>query len=94
MKVRHIKNSWVPKLLKVDAIVLYPFVLYAYQYPSARLIRHEMIHVKQIRKLGVFGFYFRYFLEYSKYRIKGYDHYNAYMNISFEKEAYELEDII
>jgi hypothetical protein len=88
MKVKHIRNSKLAKLLKVEAITIYPFIFYSMDIPSKVLKQHEMIHIDQIRKLGWFKFYFKYLLEYTKlyYRLRSSS--MAYFNISFEKEAY------
>ena len=55
-------NHWIPKLLRVNGIVLYPYVLFAKE-PSERLMAHEMIHVEQIQRYGVVMFYLRYLWE-------------------------------
>ena len=54
-------------------------------------IFHEKIHLRQQIELLIVSFYMIYVLEYMFYRIKGMNHYDAYMNISFEKEAYANE---
>ena len=84
-----ILNSFIPKLLKVQAIVLYPFVLYASKNPSATLMNHERIHIDQIKKNGVIKFYAIYLHNYVIFRFQGLNHYSAYKNIPFEVEAYE-----
>lgn len=73
-------------------MVLYPFVLYASSNPGPRLRKHEMVHVQQIRRHGVVPFYLRYVLEYLWLRARGYGHHAAYRGISFEKEAFSLEN--
>lgn len=50
---------------------------------------HEQVHLKQIKREGVFRFYTRYLLEYFKGRKNGLTHYQAYRNISYEREAYD-----
>jgi hypothetical protein len=87
-----IKNSRIAKILKVDGIVLYPFILFAKKDPGTVLMKHEMIHVEQIKQSGLFKFYFSYLLQYVQFRFKGLDHNHAYRFISFEKEAYEKEN--
>lgn len=82
----------IARLLGVGGIVIYPFVLFAEQRPSEQLFNHEMIHVEQIRKIGILLFYFYYLKEYATNRIKGLSHYEAYMAISYEKEAYQNEN--
>lgn len=55
-------------------------------------IFHEKIHLRQQLELLIVFFYLLYVLEYILYRIQGMSHYKAYMNISFEKEAYVNEE--
>ena len=44
-------------------------------------LNHEAIHARQIKKLGVIPFYFKYFKEYCcNYRLYK-EHYLAYINI-------------
>lgn len=82
-------NHLLPRLLKVSGVTLGKHVYYAIDSSqvSPRLRQHEKIHVEQYRKYGFFGFLFLYFKEYFGYRLKGYTHYQAYLEISFEKEA-------
>lgn len=86
-----IKNSILAKLLKVNGIVLWPFIFLAPRDPDMVLINHELIHWKQIKDTGVIRFYFLYLREYLIGRKKGFSHDQAYRLISFEKEAYENE---
>ena len=60
---------------------------------SAALYKHECIHHRQIIELCIFPFFIWYGLEYFIGRLKGLKHYEAYRNISFEKEAYHGEKI-
>lgn len=84
-----IKNSRFAKMLKVEGIVLYPFIFFAPKNPDAYLLNHESIHWHQIERVGVITFYFTYLKEYVFYRKQGLLHDPAYRAISFEKEAYE-----
>jgi hypothetical protein len=84
-----VKDSYFAKILKVDGIVLYPFVFFSAANPNQILINHEMIHVEQIKECGVVKFYMSYLWQYISFRFKGSGHYQAYMSISFEKEAYK-----
>jgi hypothetical protein len=54
---------------------------------SERLRKHEMVHVEQYQKYGFIRFLYLYFKEYLSYRLKGFSHYQAYYEISFEKDA-------
>ncbi|HEX6178454.1 MAG TPA: hypothetical protein VF057_08840 [Thermoanaerobaculia bacterium] len=57
-----------------------------------RLVRHELAHVRQIARLGIFRFYWRYAVEYVRNRRSGMSSAGAYRNISFEKEAFAAEE--
>jgi hypothetical protein len=59
-----------------------------------RLLRHEIAHVEQINRLGVFRFYFRYVREYIALRRSGLKSYDAYRKISFEEEATAAEELV
>lgn len=54
---------------------------------SARLLRHELVHVRQWRRFGVVGFLRRYLAGYLRWRVRGYPHWGAYRRIPFEVEA-------
>ena len=52
-----------------------------------RLLRHELEHVRQWRRLGVVGFLRRYLGSYLRWRLRGYGHWAAYRRIPLEVEA-------
>ncbi len=52
-----------------------------------RLLRHELVHVRQWRELGVVGFLFRYLGAYLRWRLRGYGHWGSYRRIPLEVEA-------
>lgn len=52
-----------------------------------RLLRHELVHVRQWRELGVPGFLMRYLGAYVRWRLRGYGHEGAYRHIPLEVEA-------
>ena len=54
---------------------------------SARLLRHELVHVRQWRRLGVLGFLSRYLGAYARWRLRRYPHWAAYRRIPLEIEA-------
>ena len=54
---------------------------------NERLLRHELVHVRQWRELGLFGFLRRYLAAYFRWRLYGYDHWAAYRRIPLEVEA-------
>lgn len=54
---------------------------------SRRLLRHELVHVRQWRALGVVGFLRRYLGAYLRWRLRRYPHWAAYRRIPLEIEA-------
>ena len=54
------------------------------------LFMHELVHLKQMHEQGAIRFYLQYLYEYLMGLWKYRSHEQAYMNISFEKEAYKL----
>jgi len=55
------------------------------------VLRHEMVHVRQMARLGVIVFLARYLGEYVGNRFRGMGHDGAYRAISFEREAFAAE---
>jgi hypothetical protein len=92
LKIRLIRNSLLAKILKVDGIVLYPFIFFSEVRPSVKTINHELIHIQQVRRDGFIRFYFNYLKEYSQFRLKGIPHREAYLSISYEVEAYSNQN--
>ena len=58
-----------------------------------RLLRHELAHVRQINRLGLFVFYWRYVSEFARHfwRVRSLN--RAYALISFEREAVAAEEL-
>lgn len=54
---------------------------------SARLLRHELVHVRQWRQQGLIGFLLRYLGAYLRWRLRRYPHWAAYRRIPQEIEA-------
>ena len=54
---------------------------------NGRLLRHELVHVRQWRALGPFGFLRRYLAAYLRWRLRGHGHWAAYRRIPLEIEA-------
>jgi hypothetical protein len=52
-----------------------------------RLLRHELVHVEQWRRLGFVGFVRRYLGSYLGWRLRGHSHRDAYRHIGLEVEA-------
>ncbi len=61
--------------------------------PSGRLLRHELVHVRQFRSSGAVRFLSTYIWQYLRWRLKGYGHRGAYRRIPQEVEAYWLERV-
>ena len=51
------------------------------------LLRHELVHVEQWRRLGVVGFLSRYLGAYFRWRLLFHAHRDAYRRIPLEIEA-------
>lgn len=94
MRIRVRNGHWIPRLLKVEGIVLYPYVLFARREISPVLLAHEMVHVRQVRARGWLAFYGGYLREYLRGRLSGQSHDAAYRAISFEDEAYRTQGLI
>ena len=56
----------------------------------ARLVSHELVHVRQWQQLGTIRFLRVYLGDYFKGRRIGFGHNQAYLDISLEKEARDL----
>ncbi len=87
---------WVVRLITGNfarAIALYPFVLlrYSEDRDDPVLLNHERIHLRQQLELLVIPFYGWYLTEYAWHRMRGMRHVEAYLRISFEREAYVNE---
>lgn len=79
---------------KITGITLFPFIIlkYAKDRNNPVLINHEKIHLRQQLEMMVIFFYLWYVIEYFFWYIKLKDSYMAYRYISFEREAYAMED--
>lgn len=63
-------------------------VLFAKGPCNDRVINHESIHTAQLKDFFYVIFYVLYFVEWIYNLLKYRDFYRAYLNISFEREAY------
>jgi len=92
MKPIIIQNSNIPKYLSIfisiSAITLFPFII-SRDEMSDVTIRHEIIHIEQQRELFVIFFYILYVWYWLRGKVSGMTNDEAYMNIPFEKEAYQ-----
>jgi hypothetical protein len=57
-----------------------------------RLLRHELAHVRQVNRLGLFVFYWRYLAEFARHFWRERSLNRAYAMISFEREAVAAEE--
>ncbi|WP_420153915.1 hypothetical protein [Siphonobacter sp.] len=80
--------------LPINGITLWPFIIVTMPQPSASLMNHERIHIRQQAELLVFPFYLWYVTEYYWYRLSGYSANAAYHAIRFEREAYQHERLL
>jgi len=85
-----------PKLLRknFNGLTLWPFVVLRYQElkKDAVFLNHERIHLRQQAELLVVFFYLWYSFEFLLRWIKYGNRFEAYKNISFEREAYHYEN--
>jgi hypothetical protein len=58
---------------------------------AAAILRHELVHVRQIQRLGLRRFYWSYIREYLANRRRGLRAAEAYRRISLEEEAFAAE---
>lgn len=56
-----------------------------------RLVRHELVHVRQMAEEGVLRFLWRYLRHYARNRWRGMSHRQAYLAIPYEVEAFAAE---
>jgi hypothetical protein len=56
----------------------------------ARLVIHELVHVRQFADAGYLGFTSRYLYQYLKGRKDGKDRRQAYLDVAAEREAREV----
>jgi hypothetical protein len=57
-----------------------------------RLLRHELAHVRQIERLGLLVFYWKYLAEFAYHLWRVRSFHQAYRLISFEVEANAAEE--
>lgn len=90
-----INNSKIPAMLswfiEISAITLWPFIISRGE-PSEVTINHERIHIAQQGEMLVLFFYLAYAFFWLKNKAKGYDDFDAYLYIPFEKEAYSNQN--
>ena len=80
--------------MKVNGITLFPFIILRNKdfKNNKILINHEKIHLRQQLELLIIFFYVWYVVEYYYWYIKLKNKDLAYKSISFEREAYAMEE--
>lgn len=83
-------TRWVP----YSAVAVYPFILVKRKelQHDALLINHEKIHHRQQLELLILPFYIVYLFNYLYHLARVRNHFQAYKNIIFEREAYAMEN--
>ena len=89
MKIKAVYGSMVPRIINREAIVLYPFIFFWHQrgeYLRFRpeILKHELVHVDQIQRMGVFRFYIAYISQVIRLWFEGKDTWSDH---TMEKEA-------
>lgn len=88
-----IEGGWWWKMMPPinRAIALFPFILVRKGARNPVLLHHERIHLVQQLEMLILPFYLWYLVEYLWHRSSGKGHLQAYLAISFEREAYTFE---
>ena len=92
MRLRRDGDHWLlvggPVPPGADAITIGPVIsVRRAAATDEHLLRHEVEHVHQWRRLGLVRFLWRYVGAYTRGRLRGYDHWGAYRRIPLEVEA-------
>lgn len=79
---------------RINGITIFPFIFLRELALKENkiLINHEKIHIRQQLELLIIFFYLWYVVEYYYWYFKLKDKHLAYRNISFEREAYAMEE--
>ncbi len=82
------------KNTKITGITLFPFIFLRKKEDrrNSVLINHEKIHLRQQIEMLVIFFYIWYVIEYYYWYFRLNNHFMAYKYISFEREAFAMED--
>jgi hypothetical protein len=94
MKPIIIYNSFITKYFELDGLVLYPFILISEKKENTPLstLKHEFIHIEQIKRIGIFQFYYQYLHYILKSFNETDDLSRAFIENKFEEEAYNREN--
>lgn len=95
MPILRISKWWTRffSLGTASAVVVFPFVFFREKRcrDDAVLRNHELIHLRQVQELGVVFFYLWYFIEFLVRLARWKTRWQAYRNISFERECYAMQ---
>jgi len=83
----------VTRFVPYSAMAVYPFILLREKemQNDPVLMHHEKIHHRQQLELLILPFYFFYLMNYLYQIIRLRNHYKAYKQIIFEREAFAME---
>ncbi len=84
----------VTKFVPYSAMALYPFILIKEKKlkDNSVLINHEKIHHRQQLELLIIPFYILYFMNYLVNVVRYKNHFTAYKEIIFEREAFAMDE--
>ena len=84
----------VSRLVPYSAMAIYPFIFIKKKEMEndTVLIYHERIHHRQQLELLIIPFYILYLFNYLLNLLRYKNHYKAYREIIFEREAYTMEN--
>jgi len=79
------------RYLGISGITLFPFIILRDKdlKQDKRILNHERIHIRQQVELLILPFYLLYLIEFGIGLIKYKNRQTAYINISFEREAFK-----
>ena len=94
MKVKPRHNHWLPKMLRVNAITIAPYVLFSTkkELTKATTAAHELIHLEQIEEDGWLTFHAKYLLQFSWKLLTTFSYRKAMKETPYEKDAYKWQD--
>ncbi len=84
----------VTRFVPYSAMAVYPFILVkkAEMKQNVELIHHEKIHHRQQLELLIVPFYLLYLFNYLFNLLRYRNHYKAYREIIFEREAFQMDN--
>ena len=93
-KARIKYQHWLPRAISVFfpiyAITIGRYILVTGNHLNKITWTHEIHHVNQITEYGFFTFYISYFFYYLAGLIRHRKHYEAYLSIPYEVDAYRV----